>query len=231
MAEPNAPPGETPNEQKPLTAADVAEIVNKAITGHLKRLPDTNKLVADALAARDAKAAEELAAREAEKGASGDKGKQVDPEVLALKRQLDDQAKRIAKAEAERDTERTRARNERAAGELQAALAKHVRPEAVPALVKAFRSDLTFDDQGNPSLPVEDGATTIAAAVESWAKDKANAWALPAPTQGGAGSPRSNGNPGAPSFSSLQGKDPANYTDAERATAFTAIAQKLSTNA
>jgi hypothetical protein len=226
---PDALGGETPHTndggEAPqfLTAKDaealVGKVVNAAITSHLKRL-DIGKSVTEALAAQKARDAEEAAARaelqEPQEQVARSNTK-VDPEVLALKRQLEAQKSAIDVERKKREEAEAARKSERVNNELRAALAKHVRPEAVEILTRAFRGDIQWDETGEPVMPLDEGRTiTVAGWAENFAKQKDTAIFVPAPTAGGGGSPRSGSSP-RPSLESLANKPRSQWNDADRA--------------
>lgn len=179
-----------------LTAKDaeamVAKTVNAALSSHLKRI-DFGKMIGDAMASHQPKAGDDAGAGNGGgDGAGGQQaGQRVDPELLRLRRDQESLRKSLEAEQQARKASEDARRNERAVGDLRAQLSKHVRPEAVEVLVKSLRADIQFDDAGDPMLPVEGGGTTtIAGAVEAFAKSKGAEMFRPAPSQGGAGSAR-----------------------------------------
>jgi hypothetical protein len=214
------PEGEGSNDA-PLTRAEVIALVGTTVGGHLKKF-DFSKAVETALTSWQAKQKEPIettADGAAPSKATGEQAPaKVDPELLKLRRDLDD-VRKVAETERKTRLELEESnKQEKAVATLRDALAPRVRPEVLPTLVKAFRGDIIFDDDGTPLLPVEGGTTQISAAIEAWAKSKEAAVYLPAPTGGGSGSQR--GSSQSVSLSALASKPREQWSDAERAAYF-----------
>ncbi len=142
-------------------------------------------------------------------------GGKVDPEFVKLKQTTDALTKRLEAETKRREDAETKQRSQRAVGELQSSLAKAgFLPEALETLTKAFRSDITYDDDGNPMLPFEDGATSIDAAISAWSKSDAAKIFRPAPGTGGAGTQR--GLNGSSANQGWKSKARAQWTEADR---------------
>lgn len=195
---PDDPNPETP---KPLTAEDVATIVNSAITAHDKRnekrrADETAKLIADAVA----KAA--TSAPPAPSPAPGaDPSKAETPEMAALRAQIEemkkDQQKHAEVVKTEREARKAaedKARDDRSFNDMRTMLGKHVRPDMLDAVAKLhFYADkrVQYDDDGNPlfkvrrspggGLPEEDVLMPLADGVSHWVKSKDSAPWMPAP--------------------------------------------------
>lgn len=208
--------GEPP---KPPTMDEINKAINAAVTSHTKRFESkVTEMFGNFGKSLDERFAA-LAPKPPE-GEGDDKGKggKVDPEVVKLKQAFEAQTKAFeAEKKARLDAEH-RGRTEKAVGQLRAALGKHVRPEAVDVLLKAFKGDVQFDDQGEPVFPLPDGtgASTIDAAIDQWAKSDAAKVFLPAPSNGGAGTQQQRS--GAPRLTRDPATvDPKTWTGEERA--------------
>lgn len=200
------------------------EQLNKALGARDKRFEQTFTAKVTETLGTFGKTLEEKLAAFAPKPPDGDggdpkgSGKQVDPELVKLRQEQEALRKKLEASEKKALEAETKSRNERALSALRAELSKHVRPEAVDTLVKAFRGDITFDSDGNPQLPFEDGATTIDAAIGAWAKSDGAKLFIPAPNGGGAGTQRTSG--GGRINSDYKNKPMKDWTPADRHAAY-----------
>lgn len=191
---PDAQGSESQQTEKPaegpkyVTLDDVTKIVNSAITSHNKRQESSIAKLLDERLSAFAKPKVEEQGGEA---GNDPKAPKVDPELLKLRRDFEAQQKVLAEEKSKRETAERKQREERAISQLQSSFSGKVRQEAIPVLVKAFRADISFDEEtGEPMLPVDGGIAAIPAAVDSWLKSKDSEAFRPAPNAGGSGGQR-----------------------------------------
>lgn len=209
-----------------VTAEEVGNIVNAAVTNHLKRaLPKEFETLRTGFVAELDKKLGELA-KAKESAVPEDKGK-PSPEVAALQTRLAE-LERTNKEFADKADKAEKARREEAAfGSLRAALGKSVRPEMLEIATKVVRADglISFDESGQPlfrvrrspgaGMPEEDQNLPLADGIAHFLKSKDAAPFLPPPKPApgnGGGAPRPTFNGGTPP----NGDRPPPKTDAER---------------
>jgi len=181
---------ETETETKPeyVTKAELANIVNQAVSGHLKRTlgKSVGEAIETAFAARES--ANE-SKQDAQGRASGAAAKDAEPwqkEIEALKRKVADSEKRAKDAN-------LRAATDKGVTALTAALTASgkLRPEAVPVVVDLLtkaHGRLAIDDSGNAGYKLSDDETvSIEEGAKSFLASKEAALFM-APPQGGNGS-------------------------------------------
>lgn len=217
----NAPAGEnSPPAIDDIVTAVMAKLgtdldrkIGGAVAGQLKKL-DLGKVVSDAMAEFETKKSETASAGTQQAGTQDSK---VDPELVKLRRTVEDQGKALAKEQKAREDAENRARSQSADTAIRGALTKAgLRPEAIDRLAKSYRADVTFDESGEPMLPVEGGTSTIAAAIEADIKSKALDFAMPPPNAGGSGSSKPRVNGAGVNLDALATKPREQWTDAEK---------------
>ncbi len=195
----NAADGDSSEQPQPVTEERVAQIVNAAVSSHLKRS------LGSAIAAVLSKELEPIKAKlaaPAEEDKAKDEKPKASPEIVALQKQLADMQAAFKAKDEEVASEKKRARDDRAFSDLVAELTGKVRPGAEKKLARLLRAEgaLAFDDDGNPVLKVrtalakgqseQDHEFPIADGVGHYLKTKDAALFLPPPNQGGAGGDR-----------------------------------------
>jgi hypothetical protein len=178
-----------------LTAAEIANIANQAVTAQLKRelpkafetlLPTFTKAIDDKFAA--------LKPTEP----SGEKPAgtpQQTPEFAALQRQLAEMKTTLESSEKARIEVERRAREDAAFGELKTALGGHIKPEFIDPIAKSlYYADkrVEFDETGKPLFramvpqytggPLQETLLPLRDGVEAFAKSKEADAYRPAPT-------------------------------------------------
>lgn len=230
MTENAASGGNAQEKPQYLTKADVEAMLGEfgksidqkiggAVAGTLKKL-DIGKAVGDAIALHEKAKAEAASGGEGGgDGGAGDKNKTVDPELVKLRRQVEETNKKFELSEKRRLETEAAARRKSALADLTASLSGKVRPEVASTLVGAWAGEITFDDDGNALLPLGDGtSTSIAAAVEQRVKSKDFEWARPAPNSGGSGATgsRANSNGSQVNVATLASKPRKDWSPAEQ---------------
>lgn len=185
---------DTPESPSQLTAEQVAQIVNAAVTSHIKRL-DLPKTIADAVAKAAPVAATPVQAPTETEDAPSKKGGKVDPNYAALQQKLELMEKRANDAEAARKAAESKSRDDRAYNELRNALTGKIRPdvlESVTRLLHVGDKRVEIDESGNvlfrarrqpaPGLPEEDTLLPLQDGVDTYLKSKEAAAFIPAPT-------------------------------------------------
>lgn len=239
MADPNATGGGTQNtpaqgddnSNNPdfVTKEEMTSIVNAAVTSQLKR--SLSKSIAEALgpALESAlKPIQEKLEKPSNEPAAGDK-KQDDPQVTALKKQIDDMSTLLKQSQETAEAEKRKSQEQTARGALRSALTGKVRPEAVDDVVDLlfYRKRVAYDDQGNltftwrsalsKGLPEEDHQFPLEDGVNQFLKSKQAEIYLPPPNadKGGVkpGAKLPNGNGTLPS---IQRYDKPAMTDEEK---------------
>ncbi len=178
-------PDDTPESPKYITADEL----NSAITGHLKRAEakqaDTLKAL---LASEFAKLTPAPAPVETEKPAKG-----VAPEMAALQEQLKTLQTTMQAERARAEAAEQKQRNDKAFGDLKAALGKTVRPELLDIAAENLfhaKKRVEFDEAGNalfktirqtPGFADDEVLMPLADGVASFLKSKEAAVYLPAP--------------------------------------------------
>lgn len=185
---PNGGQGGDPPTPKYVTEEQIAQIVNSAVTTHLKR--GLAKAIDEAIAPLKQKLETPPPS-----GDGGGKGKEADPEVVALRKQLDD-LKGVVKASQEAaSAAEKRAADERAYNALRSELSGKVRPEALDVATDyLFRAQgrVVIDEQtGEPrfkhrtalvaGMPEEDHLFPLSDGVKQFLKGKEAQLFLPAP--------------------------------------------------
>jgi hypothetical protein len=177
------PGGGTGDQPQPLSAEDVAKMVNAAIATHMKR--DLGKLIADAIGPV-ATAVKELQTKQPEAPKVNDDPGKASPELVALQRQLEELRTANKAAEERAAATERKAREERAYGELVGLLNKNsIKPEFVDVLAKSLyygEKRVEFDEDGRilfrtqaPQYtggPLQDQLFPLADGVEAFAKSK-----------------------------------------------------------
>lgn len=184
-------------ESVALTPDQITQIINSAITSHLKRLPDWGKVIDEKLAALPKAPAPEVVADD-----KGGKAKGQDPQVTALIAKLEEATKVSQQAQERAAAAEKSRREDRALGELRSALIGKVRPEAVDdvsSLLFHVKKMVEIDENGNAFLKVkrapapgfaeEDALMPISDGVDHWSKSKAAAIYIPATPPAGAQPP------------------------------------------
>ena len=200
---------------KYITAEEVGNIVNSAVTNHLKRH------LGSAIEAAIKPLAEKLSAPPPAPPADVEdkkSKKNQDPEFLALQKQIESLTKGIAEEKERSAAAEKKARDERAFGDLRASLEGKVRPELLDMLAKHLffvDKQVDFGDDGSalfkstrslyPGAEPEEYRLPLKAGVEEFLKSEAAKPFLPAPsTSGAAPLPKRPGqvqNPGNTDFS------------------------------
>ena len=179
-----------------ITVDELDKKLNAAISSHLKR---ANKGIEDKLEGfftsftkkqQDDEEARASARRQSQAGQS----EVVDAEAVKMRRDMEDLRKQLdAEKKARQESDSAR-KSERAHAELRAALNRvSVKPETTDFLVKAFKSDISYDEDGDAMLPVEGGVAPIGSAIELWAKSKDALPFMPPPSPGGTGATARSG--------------------------------------
>jgi hypothetical protein len=184
-ADPAVPPEPAPDESKPdyATKQDMVATVNAAMASHLKRM--LPKLVKEEFGpALDAAMAPIRERLERAPEPAGEKPKGDDPQVTALKKQLDDMTAQMRASQEEAAGERRKADEQALRALLRAEIAPRVRPEAVEDVVDLcfFRRLVGRDDQGKPTftwrsalskgMPEEDHEFPLADGAREFLKSK-----------------------------------------------------------
>jgi hypothetical protein len=190
--------GEPP---KPLTAADVAQIANSAVTAQLKRSLGPALTEAIGGLKLDEKIAElvgKSAPKLPEGGAGGGEPK-PDPRLSALESKYADLDAKYQASEKARVAAETKSRDDSAFASLKDALKDHVRPEMLDVAARDLflaQRRVSFDESGRPLLTVrkasfqggeeQDVQLTLQDGAAHWAKTEGKLFA-PAPQGGGQG--------------------------------------------
>jgi hypothetical protein len=200
-------PAQGGDDSKPdyVTKEEMGGIINAAITSHLKRaLPKTiTEALGPALETALAPLREKLDKPAAPQDPA-DKGKdQPDPEVVSLKKKLEDALASMKVAQDAAETEKRKSDEQALRGAFRTEIAGKVRPEAVEDVVDLcfFRNLIKRDDQGRPTftwrsalskgMPEEDHQFPLADGVREFLKSKPAEIYLPPPS-GDKGSPKSS---------------------------------------
>ena len=124
-------------------------------------------------------------------GGGAPESKQVDPEFLKLRTELESVKKQSAEEKSKREAAEARDRTNAAHAKVKDALvAAKINPAALPVLFRALASEITYDENNNPLLPLTEGSdqtTSIDAAIKERAKAKDWSLFIAPPTNGGAG--------------------------------------------
>jgi len=210
-------------EPKYVTADELGNMVNAAVTSHTKRL---EKQFTAALETALKPVHEKLSAPPPPPPSGGEEKKvTAAPEYLALQKQLEEMKANLTReAEARANAER-KAREDKAFGELKSMLGPQVRPELLDVLAShlfAVDKRVDFEDDGTPvfkwkgtyeeeRLPLKDG-------ISQFLKSDAAKPFLPAPASGGAPPlPKRSPTPGGPQSSAKPDYSKPLQTDDEKA--------------
>jgi len=212
-------------ESSYVKASDIGNIVNAAVSSHLKRS------LATAIEAALKPALEQIKSSIAPPPPAGDedgdkkKGKQT-PEMVAMAKRLEDMEKALAAEKEATAAAQKKAREQRAFSDLRTALEGKVRPELLDVVAHhlfTVEKRVDFDESGTPlfkstrslyqGAEPEDVLLPLRDGVEGFLKgDTAKAF-LPAPSPGAGSSPLPKRGPTPPqSFNPSQ----TGTTDAER---------------
>lgn len=180
--------GETPSSPA-IKPEDISNIVNKAVTGQLKRA--LGKEVADAVAKAVAEMKSQMTPPEPQPQSKKDK---QDPEVTALQRQIEELTNNYKRAEQSRLETEKRAREDRTYAELRSMLQKELKPEFVEMVARDLtkgQGRVVFDEDGNPlfkikrspyqGMPEEEEELPLEAGVQAYLKSKEAEPFLPPP--------------------------------------------------
>lgn len=200
--EPGAQPGQggaDGAQPEYVTADQIGNIVNAAVSSHLKR--SLAKEIAGALEQQLAPIKQRLAeappppADDAAAGKGGSKA--PTPEMQAMQKQLADMQAAMKAAQDEAASEKKKAREEKAYSALKSELTGKVRPEALDAaadLIFHARKRIAVDDDGNvlfnvrsslgKGLPEEDRQFPLADGVREFLKTQEAALFVPSPSGG-----------------------------------------------
>jgi len=191
------------NAPKYVTAEEIGNIVNAAVTSHLKRslagaIDAALKPVVEKLSAVQAPVAPPA---DPEEGGKAKKGKQ-DPEVLAMAKRIEDMEKALATEREATAAAQRQSRDERAFSELMTALDGKVRPEFRDMLAKHLfhlEKRIEVDETGRAlfktsKVPAwggepEDQFLPIADGVTDFLRSDAAKAFLPAPNPGSGAGP------------------------------------------
>lgn len=226
---PNDTPGESQEAPKYITAEEVGNIVNSAVTAHLRRFSEKQlpelltaslKPITDKLAATPVKTEDDA---ETPKG----KSKNKDPEVLAMAQKLDELTNTIKERDAQVAATNKKMREDRAFTELRASLEGKVRPELLDMVAKhifVVEGLVEVDEQGTPlfkskqapyiGADPEEVRLPLKAGVETFLKSESAKPFLPAPSTSGASPLPKRGT--SPTPGGIDFSKPAT-TDAEKA--------------
>lgn len=178
----------------PLTAEDIAKLVNQAVTSQLSRaLP---KALEGTLSTFTKSLDEKFAAmKPAEPVTPDDKGKGPNPELTAMQRKIDELLAANKASEERAQAVERKSREDAAFGELRAELGKHIKPEFVDPIAKSlYYADkrVEFGEDGKPLFralvpqyqggPLQETTLPLRDGVEAFAKSKEAEAYRPPPT-------------------------------------------------
>lgn len=188
---------------KALTEADIGNLVNAAVTNHLKRFAE--KTLPTILEASLKPHLEKITAAptpppgdEGEQAPKGSKKDKKDPELLALQDQFKAVQEQLAAEKTAREAVEKKARDDKAYSELRSSLEGKVRPELVDLVASHLfhvEKRVAFAEDGSVlfrakqplyqgSTEMEDVELPLRAGIDGYLKgDNAKAY-LPAPSQG-----------------------------------------------
>ncbi len=178
-------------------ATDIGNVVNAAVTSHLKRA-NIGKLITDAVEAAMKPVRDQEAARAATVAASAEPLKPVDPkaspEFAALQRQFEDMSGKFKQETEARAAAEKRQREDRAYADLRAGLAAAgIKADMVDIAADNLfyaKKKVEFDEQGTPlfrhtkttpGYGDEDELLPLSAGIQAFAKSKDAAPFLPSP--------------------------------------------------
>lgn len=183
---------ETPSSEF-VKATDIGNIVNAAVTSHLKRS------LGAAIEAAVKPLAEKLQALSVPPPVEEETGKKSkkseSPELVAMAKQLEDMKNALAAEKDRADAAARKSRDDRAVGELRSMLQGKIRDEYLDMLTQhifTVQGRVKVDDQGNilmkstrsspfPGLDPEEVDLPLKAGVEEFLKSDAAKAFLPAP--------------------------------------------------
>ncbi len=206
-----------PEPPKYVTAEEIGNIVNSAVTSHLKRslgsaIETAIKPLADKFAALQAPPPSND-----EDGVPPKKGKQT-PEMLAMAKQIEDLTKTIVTEREGRAAAEKKQREDRAYAELRSSLEGKVRPELLDMVAKNLffvegrviveeTGNVLFKSQKVPytGAEAEEVQLPLKSGIDDFLKSDTAKPFLPAPNSGAGGSPLPkrgpSPNPGGTDFS------------------------------
>lgn len=178
------------SESTPFSSEQVSlitQVVNAAITSHLKRQPDVKQLITEALSNYKPPVSEPSSDE------PGKKSGKIDPQLTALQAKHEELIKALASAEEKRVAAERNARDNKAFSDLKSALTGKVRSgmeEAVAKLLYHVDKRTEIDEQGNVLLkvrrapaqgfPEEDQLMPLTDGIEAYLKTKDAAPFIPA---------------------------------------------------
>lgn len=200
--------GATGTEEAPkyVTEDAIAQIVNAAVSSHLKR--SLGKAIEEAIKPVAEQLSQLKTAREEAPPQDTKKKSDVDPEVVALKKQVADLTTAMQRSAEEAAAAQRQAREEKAYASLRDQLQGKVRPEALPIALDVIRARklLTINEDGTVTfrhraalakgMEEQDHEFPLDRGVGEFLKSKDAALFLPAP--GGPGPRQGNRPPHAP---------------------------------
>jgi hypothetical protein len=184
--------GDTTTTPAGINPQDLANLVNSAVSAHLKRHEAKQSETLKSLIAESLKAYQPPQTQQEEPETS--KRGKVDPQVAALTAKVEEFQRAALESEKRAQAAETKARGDRAFGELRSTLAGKVRPDVVDGLAKLLyhgEQKVEVDENGNvlfkvrraplPGFPEEDALMPLSDGVEQYLKSKEAAAFLPAP--------------------------------------------------
>lgn len=198
MPHENEPDSQNTGTQQQSAEEQIGNMVNAAVAAHLRRF--TEKTLPGILEGALKPITEKLSAPPpvADEG-DKKKGKQQDPELLAMAKRLEDMQKAMEAEQAKAAAAEKAARDQKAYGDLRGALDGKVRPELVDFVAKHLmhvEGRLDFDESGAPLFKAtrapfagadpEEIRLPLRAGIEDYLKSEAAKPFLPAPSGAGA---------------------------------------------
>jgi len=195
--------GQQPDGQQQQHAAvdpqDLANMVNSAVAGHLKRaLPKAIESILPTINEAVAKQVQDLKPPDKKSEPDDGKDKKPSPELMAMQREVETLTASLKAEKDARIAAETKARNDIASSTARKALTEGgARPELIDYLLKSWSVDgkLAWDDDGRPTLTIpfspakgmaeEDTTFALNEGVKHFLKSKDAAPFLPAPDGGG----------------------------------------------
>jgi hypothetical protein len=184
--------GTTAEEPKYITADQVAQIVNQAVTAQLKRslkgeLEGLTKTITESVATQ-------IKASTPEPKTDDSQGGKPDPKYSALEQKFAQMEANYKAAQERAEAAEKKRREDRAFTDLRTKLAEHVRPDMVDVVAENLfyaKKRVTFDEDGNPlfvarrapapGMSEEDMPLPLADGIASFLKSKEAEPFLPAP--------------------------------------------------
>lgn len=193
---------ETPATPLTVDPKALADLVNSAVSSHLKRAEAKQTESFKSMLAEFAKTIQPPAPQTpTETDESPKKGK-VSPELAAMQAKLDDMA-RVAKESQDKAAKaEAKQKQDRAQADLRNSLSGKVRPEVLDSLTRMLFADgkIELDENGTPffktrraplpGMPEEDQLLPLADGVEGYLKSNEAVGFLPAPGGGQSSPPR-----------------------------------------